>query len=84
MGLPTAAFDMPVSREYLGSLGTYAGQTGDPVALANGIAGLLTDPQQRADLGRRLRERAARHFSWERAGQRLLNIYRNVLKRKAR
>jgi glycosyltransferase involved in cell wall biosynthesis len=84
MGLPTVAFDMPVSREYLGSLGTYAGQTGDPAALADGIAGLLADPQRRADLGRKLRERAANHFSWERAGQRLLNIYRNALKRKVR
>jgi len=79
MALPTVVFDTPVSREYLGGLGVYAGQTGDPVALANAITGLLNDPQRRIELGRRLRERVARHFSWDRAGRHLLAIYRTVL-----
>ena len=79
MALPTVVFDTPVSREYLGGLGVYAGQTGDPVALADAITGLLNDPQRRIELGRRLRERVARHFSWDRAGRHLLAIYRTVL-----
>jgi glycosyltransferase involved in cell wall biosynthesis len=83
MALPTVAFDMPVSREYLGTLGVYAGQAGDPAALADAIAGLLDDPVRRAELGQKLRERAGHHFSWERAGRQLLSIYRNVLERKA-
>jgi glycosyltransferase involved in cell wall biosynthesis len=84
MTLPTVAFDLPVTREYLGTLGVYAGRTGDPVALADAIAGLLDDPARRTELGQKLRERAGRHFSWERAGRRLLGIYDGVLKRQAR
>jgi glycosyltransferase involved in cell wall biosynthesis len=80
MALPTVAFDTPVSREYLGTLGVYARRTGDPTALADAIASLLNDPQRRAELGRELRARAARHFSWDRAGRRLLAIYRTVLR----
>lgn len=83
MGLPTVAFDTPVSREYMGALGVYAGQTGDPLALADAIAGLLDAPEWRADLGQKLRARVAEHFSWERAGRQLTSIYRDVLARKA-
>ena len=84
MALPTVSFDTPVSREYLGALGVYAKKTGDPAALADAIAGLLDDPQRRTDLGRDLRARAARHFSWERAGQHLQAIYRTILEPEAR
>ncbi|MCX7680691.1 MAG: glycosyltransferase family 4 protein [Anaerolineae bacterium] len=80
MGLPVVAFDTPVNREYLGMLGVYARRVGDPVALADAILSLLNVPQWRAELGLKLRERAAQHFSWERAGRHLLNIYRMVLK----
>lgn len=79
MELPTVAFDAPQNREYLGTLGAYAGRDGDPAALADSIAGFLDDPQRRAELGRKLRERVARHFSWDRAGRHLLTIYRSVL-----
>lgn len=81
MGLPVVAFDTPINREYLGMLGVYARRLGDPVALADAILSLLNAPQWRAALGLKLRERAAQHFSWERAGRHLLNIYRTVLKR---
>lgn len=79
MALPTVAFANPVSREYLGTKGTYAGRSGDARALADAIAGLLRDPGQAARLGRELRARAARHFSWDRAGRHLLSIYRVAL-----
>ena len=82
MGLPTVAFDTPVSREYMGRLGVYAGQTGDPAALADAIASLLDDSQRRTELGHKLRARVARHFSWERAGRHLLAVYRTVLAQK--
>jgi glycosyltransferase involved in cell wall biosynthesis len=84
MALPTVTFDTPVSREYLGTLGVYAGRAGDPTALADAIAGLLKEPQRRTELGRKLRARAARHFSWDRAGRHLLSIYRTVLEPKER
>ncbi len=79
MALPTIAFDTPASREYLGSLGVYASRTGDPVALADAILHLVHAPDWRLELGRKLRARAARHFSWERSGRHLLAIYRSVL-----
>ncbi len=79
MGLPTVAFDTPVSREYLGTLGVYAEPRGDPVALADAIAALLTDPRKRVELGQKLRKRVARHFSWDRSGQHLLKVYRTLL-----
>jgi glycosyltransferase involved in cell wall biosynthesis len=79
MELPTVAFDTPQNREYLGSLGSYASKSGDPAALADAIASILNNPQLRAELGQKLRARAARHFSWDRAGRHLLTVYRTVL-----
>ena len=79
MGLPTVAFDTPVSREYLGSLGAYATRRGDPAALADAIVQLLNASEQRAELGEKLRGRVGRHFSWDRAGRHLLKIYRTVI-----
>ncbi len=79
MALPTVCFDTPVTREYLGTRGVYAGQTGDPAVFADAIARLLDDRRRRIELGQELRARAARHFSWSRSGQRLLKIYRTVI-----
>jgi glycosyltransferase involved in cell wall biosynthesis len=83
MKLPTVAFDAPQNREYMQELGSYASPMGDPGALADAIAGLVADPQRRIDIGQRLRERAIRHFSWDRVGRELVDIYRNVLKPEA-
>lgn len=79
MELPTVAFDTPVSREYLGALGTYAAPVGDSAALAGAIESLLERPARRHDLCRRLRERAGQRFSWDRSGRYLLKIYESVL-----
>jgi glycosyltransferase involved in cell wall biosynthesis len=79
MTLPTVAFDTPISREYMGSLGIYARRVGDAASLADAILSLLSAPGWRVELGQRLRERAARHFSWERAGRHLLAIYHVAL-----
>jgi glycosyltransferase involved in cell wall biosynthesis len=81
MGLPTVAFDTPISREYLGALGTYAAPVGDPAALAAAIEGLLQTPDRFAGIGQSLRGRASRHFSWDRAGRHLLKVYRMALER---
>lgn len=82
MALPTVAFDTPVSREYLGSLGVYASPPGNPAALADAIQILVEKPELRRALGDGLRQRALRHFSWERAGRQLVKIYREVLTRR--
>jgi len=79
MALPTIAFDTPVSREYLGSLGVYAKRMGDSTSLADAILRLVDAPEWRIELGHKLRQRAARHFSWERSGHHLLTIYRTIL-----
>lgn len=78
MGLPVVAYDTPVSREYLASLGTYASPLGDVEALARAIATLLDDSALRQELGLELRERAGRYFSWKRTGLQLMRIYRGL------
>ncbi|MBN1246751.1 MAG: glycosyltransferase family 4 protein [Anaerolineae bacterium] len=75
MGLPVVAYDTPVSREYLGSLGIYAAPVGNATALAEALAPLVADPFAAQALGARLRERADGHFSWARTGRQLLHIY---------
>ena len=79
MALPVVAFDTQVSREYLGSLGAYASPVGDAEALARTIAALVERPEHLAELGRALRERAQRYFSWERTGRQLLQAYASLL-----
>ncbi|MCU0521448.1 MAG: glycosyltransferase family 4 protein [Anaerolineae bacterium] len=78
MGLPVVAYDTPVNREYLGSLGIYATPLGDVIALAEALASLIADPLEAHTVGERLRERADRHFSWERTGRQLLRIYKDL------
>lgn len=74
MELPTVAFDVPVSREFLGDLGVYA-EPANPLALADAFQSLLTNLESAARLGRRLRQRAAEFYSWEQSGRRILSIY---------
>jgi glycosyltransferase involved in cell wall biosynthesis len=74
MELPTVAFDVPVSREFLGDLGMLA-EPRNPTSLADAIQSLLSDPTQAKELGRKSRQRAAEMYSWEKAGQDILSIY---------
>jgi alpha-1,3-rhamnosyl/mannosyltransferase len=50
----------------------------DEEALAGAIAALLDDPERRAELGRRGRERAGR-FRWEETARLTLEVYRRAL-----
>jgi len=79
MALPTVAFDTPVSREYLGDWGVYA-ELGNPVALAEAIDSLLSDEERALELGRKLRERAVEHYSWEKVGKEIVEIYNACLR----
>ncbi|MHB1319897.1 MAG: glycosyltransferase family 4 protein [Anaerolineae bacterium] len=83
MGLPVVAYDTPVNREYLGSLGIYATPLGDVTALAEALASLVADPLEAQTLGERLRERADRHFSWARTGRQLMHIYDDLTEKGA-
>ncbi len=66
MGLPTVAFDSPVSREYLADLGRYA-PIGDSAALAMRLAELAASDEAHA-LGEALRLRAQAEFSADALG----------------
>ncbi len=77
MELPTVAFDVPVSREFLGELGVYA-EPGNSFALADAIQSLVADPARARALGQRSRRRAAEHYSWEQAGRQIFTIYNRL------
>jgi len=74
MELPTVAFDVPVSREFLDGLGVYA-EPGNPHALADALQSLLVDPARAKSLGQRSRQRVTESFSWKQAGLYILSIY---------
>jgi glycosyltransferase involved in cell wall biosynthesis len=74
MSLPTVAFDVSVSREYMNAMGTYA-TPGDADSLAQALESLLADREKALDLGQRLRRRAIEHFSWQAAGYRIMDVY---------
>lgn len=83
MGLPVVAYDTRVSREYMGSLGVYAAPLGDVSALTAALASILADPAWAQRLGVALRERAGRHFSWDRTGLQLLRVYDALLSKRS-
>jgi glycosyltransferase involved in cell wall biosynthesis len=78
MGLPTVAFDTPVAREYLGIHGLLA-QPGDVQSLADKLSLALFAPEIDQGLGQRLRQRAVQHYTWEKAGQHIVEAYQQVL-----
>ena len=75
MKLPVVTYDTPVSREYLGRWGIYAQPLGETEALAQALAFAIRNPEVSRIMGARAHERAARHFSWQRTGRKLLQIY---------
>lgn len=78
MGLPTVAFDTPVSREILGDLGIYA-RTGDSHALAAELESVLYNESAARALGEQLRARAVSVYSWVRGGKLIQEIYEKLL-----
>jgi glycosyltransferase involved in cell wall biosynthesis len=81
MGLPTVAFDTPVSREILADDGLYA-RRGDAADLAAKLTWALTNREYAATLGTRARARAVAHFSWDAAAARFEAIYADALQRR--
>ena len=61
MGLPTLAFDTPVSREYLGEAGVLT-PAGDIPAFSTALIQLVRDPEERSRRGNLLRARAVNLF----------------------
>jgi len=83
MGLPTVAFDLPVSREFLRDDARLAAP-GDAASLADHIVSLLKDPLAARAYGDGLRKRAVRDFDWAKAGEALLGVYDSVTARRER
>lgn len=82
MGLPTVAFDLPVSREYLRG-DALCVPPGDVDAFAGAILALLGDPARAGAMGERLRRRAVDEYDWSRGGEMLLRIYDRVTRSRA-
>jgi glycosyltransferase involved in cell wall biosynthesis len=80
LGLPTVTFDTDVSREYLAEHGCYA-KPGDAEDLARVLLNVLGNETRARTLGRALRQRAVEHFSWERAGHKIVDVYASCLAR---
>jgi glycosyltransferase involved in cell wall biosynthesis len=76
MGLPTVAFDTPVSREYLGDQGIYA-TPGDPVSLAEAMLEGLSEGSQ-ANHGSTLRRISVETYSWDSAAKAILHAYESA------
>ncbi len=80
MGLPTVAFDTPVSREYLGDDGIFVTPV-DSDSLAQGLLGSLEEAAN--GNGRRranLRRIALERFSWTQAAETIVQAYASVCK----
>jgi len=73
MGLPTIAFETPVSREYLGHEGIYA-ERGSPGALAEAILLGLDDPNK-ALRSAALRRMAMSDHTWDQAARTIVRAY---------
>jgi glycosyltransferase involved in cell wall biosynthesis len=76
---PIVAYDSAVHREYLADLGVYA-PSGDVAAFTEAIAILLHQPERRLALGQQLRQRALQTYSWQKAGERIVSLYRQLTK----
>ncbi len=83
MALPVVTFDTPISREFLGGLGSYA-ELGNPRALADQLKGLLADDARRQTLGQAVRAKAVAEMGWERARYQLEAVYQQALARKTK
>jgi glycosyltransferase involved in cell wall biosynthesis len=79
-GLPVIASDFPLWRQILEEPG--AGllvDPSDPQAIAAAIDRLVADPALRRAMGERARRAAVEHYNWRTEGERLLQVYREVL-----
>ncbi len=75
-GAPVVAGDCGTLREVLGDAARLV-PPGDADALADALARLLDDPDQRLELSRRGAERAAR-YTWEACADGIISLYREA------
>jgi len=77
--LPCLASDIPPHREALGPDHPWYFPVGDVAAQTALMEKAAADPELRAVIGRRLRQRVAAHFSWDTAADALAALYRGAL-----
>jgi glycosyltransferase involved in cell wall biosynthesis len=75
--LPVAAFGTPVHREYLGDLGIFAAP-GNPVALAEALACLLSRAAEATARGQALREKVLESYTWQKTAALIESVYQRV------
>lgn len=80
LGQPVVAYDTAVHREYLAEYGRYV-PVGDTEGIAAAISELINDPERCRCVGEQLRRRAAEKYSWQRAGEKICNLYEALIKR---
>ena len=78
MALPTVAFETEVSREYLGEHGLYA-KSGDAADLARALVAAVDHRECAQNAGNALRQRALADYTWEKAGQQIVDVYQTCL-----
>jgi glycosyltransferase involved in cell wall biosynthesis len=76
--LPVVAFDLKETRVSAGPAAVYA-PPNDTDAFARAILRLLDDPERRAEMGRRGRERVERELAWRHQAPRYLRVYEALI-----
>lgn len=86
------ACEVPVVSSRGGALPEVVGEDGrcgmlvppkNPEALASAIDQLLDQPERRMEMGRAGRARVLEHFTWKRAAERTVDVYREVIAERA-
>jgi phosphatidylinositol alpha-mannosyltransferase len=76
--LPVVASDIPGYRDVMSPDTGVSVPSGDPAALAQGVAALLEDEPRRVAAGAAARQLAKERYAWESIAERLLGIYELV------
>ncbi len=79
LGLPTVAFNMPVSREFLGRGGIYATEVTSEALVGALTRTLDLTPGKRMRLGRYLRQRVINSYSWNGTIEQIEAVYYALL-----
>ena len=77
-GIPVVATNGGSLPEVVGDAGVVV-QHSDPKALYQAIDGLLKDPERRAAMAKPARQHIVKHFTWARAAQDVIDMYRETL-----
>ena len=82
-GRPIVASDLPVVRELLGETEVTFFQPGDATDLARKIIDLLSHPERAQAMARRAEGKVRQAFTWQRSGERLLEVYSGLMRTEA-